>query len=130
MEGKATKCKIKGLILTCLTKIDFLLWTFLQTLQENSIDFNVKFRTIGAFNPILPIQTNQIDMFNTCIMNNTSGESAKHMINMEKKNYSTTRRISYKIEQCMFYKLLGNVCRFFHDSDSFFIHTGFPFIFS
>ena len=99
-----TKCKLKGLRLTCSTKIYFLLWSFLQTLEENSINFNVKFKTIGVFKPFLLTQTNEIDMFNRSFINNMSGNCAEKIINMEKK-YSTTRRISYKIEQPMFNKL-------------------------
>ena len=91
-----------------LNQKDFLLWTFLQKLHENSIDFNVKYKTMRAFQPILLIQSNQIDMFKTSIMNNMSRDCAKHMINMEVKKYSTRRKISHKIEHCMFLNFLGD----------------------
>ena len=82
---------MKGSRLTCLTKIDFLLWIFLQTLEENGLDFNVKFKTMEAFNPILLIQTNEIDLFRRSIMKNTTGDCADHMINREWEKYRTKK---------------------------------------
>ena len=49
-EGKTTRCKIKGTSrYTYIIKLDFLSWSFLQILEENTINVLVKLVTKAPF---------------------------------------------------------------------------------